>query len=426
MEVIRVQEGGRPLKGEITAGGAKNATLPILAATVLEPARYILRDVPRLRDVFVMADVLKALGGTFSFAEDGTVYIDTRSIEQWEVPDPLMRKMRASILFMGPLLGRFGKVKISQPGGCSIGPRPIDLHVRGFETLGASFEEKHGFLMGNGNQLQGREVHLDFPSVGATENIMLGAVKARGQTIIRNAAKEPEIVDLQNFLNHMGSRILGAGTDVIKIDGERPLQGIEHTIIPDRIEVGTYLIAAAITRGNITIHNVIPEHLDAVISKLREAGFDVEERGDSVSIDARRVDASRPVDIKTMPYPGFPTDMQPQFMALQCLAAGTSVLTENIFENRMKHAEELKRMGARIRVEGRTAIVQGVSSLHGAVVESPPALRAGAALVLAGLAAQNETIVTHISHIERGYEGLTKKLASLGARIEQVSMDAYS
>ncbi len=421
MQGIRIRQGEKPLKGEVKISGSKNAALPIMAGTVLEPGEYVLHDLPILRDIKVMRAVLEALGAVVE-QKGKSLLIDTRDLSSAEIPDYLMRRMRASILFMGPLLGRFGKVKVSQPGGCSIGPRPIDWHIKGLKQLGANFKESHGFLTGWGSSLTGREIHLDFPSVGTTENIMLGAAKARGNTVIRNAAREPEIVDLQNFLNSMGASIVGAGTDLIKITGKKKLQGTEHTVIPDRIEAGTFLLAGAITRGEVKVLNVIPEHLESVIAKVREAGFELQEEGESLTILPSGT-RPNPLDIKTYPYPGFPTDMQPQFMALLTLARGTSVLTENIFENRMKHAEELKRMGAKIRVEGRTAIIEGVERLYGAFVESPPALRAGAALVLAGLAAEGETQVVDIEHIERGYENLVGKLQKLGAEIEVFNVE---
>ncbi len=421
MQGIRIRQGEKPLKGEVKISGSKNAALPVMAATVLEPAEYVLNDIPILRDIKFMKAVLEALGGKVE-QKGNAMLIDTRHLNSTEIPDYLMRRMRASILFMGPLLGRFGKVKVSQPGGCSIGPRPVDWHVKGLQQLGAKFQESHGFLTGWGSSLKGKEIHLDFPSVGTTENIMLGAAKAKGNTIIRNAAREPEIVDLQNFLNSMGAEIIGAGTDMIKITGKKELNGTEHTVIPDRIEAGTFLVAGAITRGEIKLLNVIPEHLESVIAKIKEAGFELVEEGDTLTIFPAGT-APNSLDIKTYPYPGFPTDMQPQFMALLSLARGTSVLTENIFENRMKHAEELKRLGAKIRVEGRTAIIEGVPRLYGAFVESPPALRAGAALVLAGLAAEGETCVVDIEHIERGYEELVGKLQQLGAEIEIIHLE---
>ncbi len=420
MEGIKICQGEKPLKGEIKISGSKNASLPIMAATVLEPAEYILHDVPVLRDIKVMQAVLKALGGRIE-QKGNSMLIDTRDLNSTEIPDYLMRKMRASILFMGPLLGRFGKVKVSQPGGCSIGPRPIDWHVKGLSQMGANFKESHGFLTGWGGSLKGKEIHLDFPSVGTTENLMLGAAKAQGNTVIRNAAREPEIVDLQNFLNSMGAEIIGAGTDMIKITGKKSLSGTEHTVIPDRIEAGTFLLAGAITKGEVKLLNVIPEHLESVIAKIREAGFEIKEEGETLTILSTGITPNS-LDIKTYPYPGFPTDMQPQFMALLSLARGTSVITENIFENRMKHAEELKRLGANIRVEGKTAIIQGVQRLYGAFVESPPALRAGAALVLAGLAAEGETLVADIEHIERGYDNLVGKLKKLGAEVELIKI----
>jgi UDP-N-acetylglucosamine 1-carboxyvinyltransferase len=400
--------------------GAKNAVLPMLAATVLTNHTCLIHDAPDLRDVAVMSEILRRLGATVRWLSNGdrhVLEVDPSGLSVAEVPEQLMREMRSSIFLMGPMLGRLGRVRVSHPGGCAIGPRPIDLHLRGLEALGARIEERFGYIHAEGPRLCGREVHLDFPSVGATENIMMAAVLAEGVTVIRNAAKEPEIVDLQNYLNQMGARIKGAGLDVIRIEGVEHLQGAEYAVSPDRIEAGTFMVAAAITRGRVRIENCIPEHLDAVIAKLQETGVQVHEEASALTVFADR----RPlaVDVKTLPYPGFPTDMQPQFVGLMCTASGTSVVTETIFENRFKHAEELRRMGAQIKTEGRTAVIKGVESLSGATVEATD-LRNGAALVLAGLAAEGTTTVEGIAHIDRGYERLEAKLAGLGARITRV------
>lgn len=404
------------IKGEVEVSGAKNAILPIMAASILSSGVSQIHQVPELNDVRVMGSILSYLGARVTH-EDGVVTIDSRHVHSCEVPDDLMRKMRATIFLMGPLIGRFGEVKISQPGGCCIGPRPIHWHLKGLRALGVDFRECHGFIKGQASSLKGADIHLDFPSVGATENIMMGAVKAKGRTLIRNAAREPEIVDLQNFLNGMGARIRGAGTDVIKVEGVESLSSLEYTVIPDRIETGTFMVAAAITGGHLCLKNVIPEHVEALTAKLLELGVLVSHTSEEIQVQGKY--PLNGVEIKTLPYPGFPTDMQPQFMSLLSLAKGTSIITENVFENRMKHTEELNRMGARIRVEGRTAIVTGVKGLTGAHVEASD-LRAGAALILSGLAAEGETILNHITHIERGYCQIEKKLNSIGACVRLV------
>lgn len=410
------------LCGTVRVSGSKNAVLPMMAATVLTGHPCIIHGVPDLSDVSVMSQILKTLGSEVEFRREAPhghqLVIDASSLHSHEVPEGLMRQMRSSIFLMGPLLARLGKVKVSYPGGCAIGPRPIDLHLRGLQALGARIQEKAGYIVAECNRLTGAEIHLDFPSVGATENIMMAAVLASGTTIIRNAAKEPEIVELQNFLNAMGARVKGAGMDVIRIEGVKELGPAEHTVIPDRIEVGTLMVGAAITRGSVRILNCIPEHVQAVTAKLREAGVRVIEDRNSIIVEAN--DRPAAIDVKTLPYPGFPTDMQAQIMALTCIANGTSVITETIFESRFKHAEELRRMGAKIKTEGRTAVVKGVNSLSGALVEVSD-LRGGAALVLAALAAEGTSVIEGIHHIDRGYERLDEKLRLLGARIERSS-----
>lgn len=405
--------GGNPLRGSVQISGAKNAVLPILAASLMSTGPCRIKDVPKLTDVVVMTEVLTALGAKVSW-QDECLVADASQAGAVEVSSDLMRRMRASNLVLGPLLGRFRRVKLFHPGGCSIGSRPMDLHLKGMQKMGARFEERFGFFEVEVNQLRGADIHLDFPSVGATENLMMAACLAKGTTVIRNAAKEPEIVDLQNFLNSMGAKVRGAGLDVIRIEGVSSLGGCCHQIIPDRIEGGTFMVGAAITGGDVTLTNVIPEHLEPVTAKLRETGAMVEEDGDRLRVVAARV--KRAIDIKTMPYPGFPTDMQPQMMALMAVSQGTSVISESIFENRFKHVDELRRMGADIRLEDRVAIIKGVSRLSGAVVESTD-LRAGAALILAGLAAENGTTVENIFHVDRGYERLVDKFSSLGADI---------
>lgn len=410
--------GGNRLKGTIRASGSKNATLPVLAACILNSASNTIHEVPRLKDVAVMKDVLTYLGAKV-VCEGSTFIVDSTNIQSVEISEDLMRRMRASNLVLGSMLGRFGRVKISYPGGCQIGSRPMNLHFKGMQAMGAVIKERYGYISAQADKLTGADIHLDLPSVGATENLMMAAVLAHGPTTIRNAAKEPEMVDLQNFLNKMGAKVKGAGTDTIKIEGVRrsDLRPAVHTIIPDRIEAGTHLVAAAITGGEVTVTNVIPEHMEPLLAKMREAGVEIIVGDDYVTVQgAGRI---RAVDIKTMPYPGFPTDMQPQMMALLCLAEGTSIITETVFENRFKHVGELRRMGADIKVEGQSAIVKGVKKLSGAYLEATD-LRAGAALVLASLAAENGTILEDVAHIDRGYERLETKYNALGARIVRV------
>ncbi|SJZ35610.1 UDP-N-acetylglucosamine 1-carboxyvinyltransferase [Selenihalanaerobacter shriftii] len=412
-----IVQGGNRLIGEVEISGAKNAVLPILAGTVLSSGKNVIREIPLLRDVKVMKEVLGTLGADVS-QENDVISVDSSLIDSCEIPEYLMRKMRATIFLMGPLLARFNEVRISQPGGCSIGPRPIDLHIKGLKALGVEFTEGHGYLEGKADELVGADIHLDFPSVGATENIMMAATKAKGTTIIRNAAKEPEIIDLQNFLNGMGAQIRGAGTDLIKIKGVQKLESIDYTVIPDRIETGTFMVAAAITNGDILLNNVIPEHVEPIIAKLIEAGVEVKHNQDQIKVTG--VPKVKAVDVKTLPYPGFATDMQPQFMTMLSVAEGTSVVTETIFENRLKHADELRRMGADIRIESRSAIINGIERLSGSVVEASD-LRAGAALVLAGLLAKGETRIDSIYHIDRGYENLESKINNLGGQITRLS-----
>lgn len=408
--------GGARLKGVVAISGAKNAILPILSASLLSESPLVLEGVPCLDDVKIMKDVLRELGVQVNFEGD-VMEINPSGICSTEVSPSLMRAMRASNLVMGALLGRFGRVRVSQPGGCTIGSRPMDLHLKGFIALGAEVVQKHGFIEVECARLEGAEIHLDFPSVGATENIMMAAVLAHGTTIIRNAAREPEIVDLQNFLNKLGAQIKGAGMDVIRIEGVPKVgRDIIYRVIPDRIETGTYMVAAAVTRGDVLIRNTIPEHVEPIAAKLREAGVDIKEKDDWIHV--RGVDQWNALDIRTMPYPGFPTDMQAQMMVFLSLARGTSIITENIFENRFQHVDELRRMGSQIRVEGRSAVVEGVGHLTGAVVEATD-LRAGAALVLGGLASDNTTIIEGLHHINRGYEKLDSKLRMLGAKVRR-------
>jgi len=411
-----VIEGGRPLKGTVKISSAKNAVLPVIAASLLTESECIIEDAPELEDVKVMTEVLNSLGAK-ALREGDSIKISAGTIDSFEAPYDLVRKMRASFLVMGPLLARKGRARISMPGGCAIGSRPIDLHLKGFAALGAQIELGHGFVEAKCDKLKAATIYLDFPSVGATENIMMAAALAEGQTIIGNAAKEPEIIDVANFLNSMGAKIRGAGTDIIKIEGVKELSGISYTVIPDRIETGTYLVAGAITGGNVLLENVVPEHLKPVIAKLIECGADITEEPEGLRV----IGCERPVasDVKTMPYPGFPTDMQAQIMAFLSKACGTSMVIETVFENRYMHVEELKRMGAKIKIEGRSAVVEGVEKLSGAPVKATD-LRAGAALVLAGLAAEGTTKVMHTYHIDRGYVDIVGKLKNLGANIKKV------
>lgn len=412
--------GGHELHGRVKISGAKNAVLPIIAATLLAQDKpCVLDEVPYLNDVCTIAEVLRQLGAKVDFnRQQHTLFVDSTVLKTVDAPYDLVRKMRASFVIMGPLLARYGKVKISMPGGCAIGTRPIDLHLKGFEALGAEIEIGHGFISATApNGLKGTSIYLDFPSVGATENIIMAACMAEGQTILENAAQEPEIIDLANFLNIMGAKIRGAGTNVIKITGVPKLIGHNYTIIPDRIEAGTYMVAVAMTGGDIYIENAISEHLKPVIAKLNEAGVKIEEDIDGIRVSCNK--RPKAIDIKTLPYPGFPTDMQAQFMAMLTIADGTGLVTETVFENRFMHVDELKRMGACIKVDGRTSIVEGVPSLNGCQVKATD-LRAGAAMVLAGLVANGETEVSYIHHIDRGYDNLVEKLCGLGADICRV------
>ncbi|MCC5909644.1 MAG: UDP-N-acetylglucosamine 1-carboxyvinyltransferase [Clostridiaceae bacterium] len=416
MAKIIVEKSG-PLKGTVRASGAKNSVLPILAATLLATEKCVLEDVPPLRDVEVICEVLSSLGADVKKIDREQIEVVATNINHYEAPYELVRKMRASFLVMGPLLARMGKARISMPGGCAIGTRPIDLHLKGFKALGAEITLGHGFVEAKAEKLVGAKIYLDFPSVGATENIMMAAVLAEGQTIIENVAEEPEITDLANLLNKMGANIKGAGTDTIKIQGVKELKGTNHTVIPDRIEAGTYMVAAAMTGGNVLIDNTVIDHLKPVIAKLKESDVEVYEEGNGIRVIApQRLKA---VDIKTLPYPGFPTDMQAQFMALMSVAEGTSVIIETVFENRFMHVSELKRMGADIKIEGRSAIIEGRRGLQGAPVKATD-LRAGAALILAGLVSEGITEVTNIEHIDRGYVDIEKKLVGLGAKIRRV------
>lgn len=406
--------GGKTLKGKITVSGAKNAVLPIIVASLLSEGCCRIQDVPRLADVETICDVLGELGAAVEIEQGGTLKIKCQNIKKYEAPYDYVKKMRASVLVMGPLLARLGKAKISLPGGCAIGTRPIDLHLKGLEALGVRISMEHGYILAEADRLKGARVYLDYPSVGATENIIMAGALAEGTTIIENAAEEPEIVDLANFINSMGGNIKGAGTKVIKIEGVTSLGSTTHTIIPDRIEAGSFLVAGAITGGDLLLENVIIDHLKPVVAKLLETGAEVQEEGNGIRLRSNGV--LKAVDVKTLPYPGFPTDMQAQFMALMAATQGTSIITETVFENRFMHAEELRRMGADIKIEGRSAVVEGCEKLTGAQVKATD-LRAGAALIIAGLAAEGETIISNTYHIDRGYDNIVEKLRSVGAHI---------
>lgn len=409
-----VIEGGRRLSGRVKVSGAKNASLVIIAASILARGKTILENVPKIRDVEVLADIIRGQGCLVNWEEDGSLAIEVPDDVHVETPYELSKQLRASNLLLGSLLGRRREARICLPGGCDIGSRPMDLHLKGLQALGARVTLEHGYVEARSLNVQGGKVYLDFPSVGATENIMMFASTTPGQTTIENAAKEPEIVDLANFLNAMGARIRGAGTDLIRIDGVESLQGTRYAVIPDRIEAGTFMTAATITGGDIVIENIIPTHLHPIKAKLEETGSEiiVENGGIRVKGSGKIL----PVDIKTLPYPGFPTDMQSQMMSLLAIAQGTSVIVENVFENRYQMVDEIKRMGARVKVEGHTAVVEGVKRLYGTRVKATD-LRAGAALVLAGLVAQGRTEIENAHYIYRGYENIEQKLIGLGAKI---------
>lgn len=409
-------EGGQPLFGCVRASGAKNAGLVLMAASIMAEGRTILDNVPQIRDVEVMIKILNDIGVSTAWNEDGSLSICPQPEKiRIKTSYELSKKLRASNLFLGALLGGKGEAMVSLPGGCDIGSRPMDLHIKGVQALGAEVVIEHGFIYARAKKTVGSRVYLDFPSVGATENIMMMAAKTPGVTTLENAAKEPEIVDLANFLNFMGARVRGAGTDIIKIDGVPELKAGRYAIIPDRIEAGTYMVAAAISGGEIIVENIIPTHLHPIIAKLQETGAYIEETEQGIIVKAGP--KILPADIKTLPYPGFPTDMQSQMMALLTLADGHSVIVENVFENRYQIVDELKRMGARIKVEGHTAVVEGTNHLCGTQVKATD-LRAGAALILAALAAQGETVIENATHIFRGYENISEKLISLGARVK--------
>ncbi|MGB3367607.1 MAG: UDP-N-acetylglucosamine 1-carboxyvinyltransferase [Acidaminobacteraceae bacterium] len=412
-----IVEKSESLNGVIKVSGAKNAVLPIMAAALLAEDICFLEDVPNLKDVKVMSDVLRNSGARVSEVKDGILEIHVPEITSYEAPEELLREMRAAFYVMGPLLARRGIAKIPMPGGCAIGSRPIDLHLKGFVAMGATVELGHGVVEVRAEKLVGATIYLDFPSVGATENIMMAATLAEGVTVIQNAAEEPEIIDLANFLNKMGAIVKGAGTDTIRITGVERLGGCRHQVIPDRIEAGTYMIAAAMVGGDVVIENVMTSHLRPIIAKLRECGVEIIEDDDTLRvISTGKIES---VDITTLPYPGFPTDLQAQFMAMLTAAEGTSVVMENVFENRFMHVSELNKMGANIKIEGHSAIIQGKTNLQGSSVNATD-LRAGAALIIAGLSSEGRTEIGQIYHIDRGYDGIEEKLRNIGANIYRV------
>ena len=415
-----VIKGGTPLVGEVEIGGAKNAALAILSAAIMTDETVTIDNLPNVRDINVLLDAIREIGAQVQRVDAHTVRINGSFIRDFNVDNEFIRKIRASYYLIGAMLGKYKKAEVALPGGCNIGSRPIDLHMKGFRALGATVDIEHGMLIASADRLKGTHIYLDKVSVGATINIMMAASMAEGKTIIENAAKEPHVVDVANFLNSMGANIRGAGTDVIRIVGVEKLHKTEYSVIPDQIEAGTFMFAAAATKGDIMLKNVIPKHLEATTAKLLEIGCEVEEFDDAV-----RVVASKPLhhtQVTTLPYPGFPTDMQPQMAVVLGIATGTSTVTESIFENRFKYVDELTRMGANIKVESNIAIINGVERYTGARVNAPD-LRAGAALVIAGLAAEGITVVDDIYYIERGYEDFEHKLSSLGALIEKVSTE---
>jgi UDP-N-acetylglucosamine 1-carboxyvinyltransferase len=408
--------GGKKLSGEVTVSGSKNASLPIFISTILAPGASEIANVPFLRDINTTIKLLETLGATVE-GNGNIVRIDTSNVDSFEATYDLVKTMRASVLVLGPLLARFGRARVSLPGGCAIGARPINLHLKGLAALGAEINLSHGYVEARAKRLKGGRINFDTSTVGGTEHLLMAAVTAKGETILENAAREPEVVDLADILIKMGARIDGAGTDTIRIRGVKELAPVTYSVMPDRIEAGTFMIAAAITGGDVRIRNMKPEHLDALVFKLQDAGVEISNKDNVLRVKGpKRI---RAVNIKTRPYPGFPTDMQAQFMALMCIADGASVISENIFENRFMHVAELLRFGADITIEGSIATVKGVKRLSGAPVMATD-LRASASLILAGLAAENTTEVSRIYHLDRGYEAIEKKLAGLGADIERV------
>ncbi|MCM3225323.1 UDP-N-acetylglucosamine 1-carboxyvinyltransferase [Terribacillus saccharophilus] len=422
MEKIIVR-GGRQLKGSVKVEGAKNAVLPVIAASIVaSKGKSVIHNVPALADVFTINEVLRSMGAEVVFG-NGTITVDATKQMTTEAPFEYVRKMRASVLVLGPLLARFGHAKVALPGGCAIGSRPIDQHLKGFEAMGASVQVGNGFVeLRTEGRLQGAKIYLDVPSVGATENIITAAALADGTTILENCAKEPEIVDLANYLNAMGAKIVGAGTETIRIEGVEELSGAEHVMIADRIEAGTFMVAAAITKGDVLIEGIEMEHVRAAAAKMEEMGVIIKEEANGIRVIGP--DKLTATDVKTLPHPGFPTDMQSQMMALMLCAEGTSIITETVFENRFMHVEEFRRMNAKIKIEGRSVIMEGPTNMQGAEVAATD-LRAGAALILAGLIADGYTRVTELKHLDRGYVNFHGKLAELGADIERVNDEVF-
>ncbi|NWF55971.1 MAG: UDP-N-acetylglucosamine 1-carboxyvinyltransferase [Syntrophaceae bacterium] len=414
MEKMIIQ-GGYRLVGEVSLSGAKNAALPLFAASLLVEDWITLRNVPALADIRTISRLLRMMG-VKTEGESGTVRLSASGLHSFEAPYSMVKTMRASVLVLGPLVAKWKQARVSLPGGCAIGARPINLHLKGLEAMGAKVELKHGYVEASADRLKGAEIYFDISTVTGTENLMMAAALADGRTVLKNAAREPEVVELGQALKKMGAKIEGVGTDVVVIDGVEDLRPIEHTIIPDRIEAGTFMVAAGITQGNVKLLNCNLGHMEAVAAKLKEAGMEIYPEGDGVKVIGPV--NIKPVDVKTLPYPGFPTDMQAQIMALMCLAGGLSVITETVFENRFMHVSEMRRMGADIRIEGKNAIVQGLAHLTGAPVMATD-LRASASLVLAGLAAEGTTEVSRIYHLDRGYEKLDQKLTKLGAKIRR-------
>lgn len=422
MEKIIVR-GGRQLKGSVKVEGAKNAVLPVIAASIVaSKGKSVIHNVPALADVFTINEVLRSMGAEVVFG-NGTIAVDATKQMTTEAPFEYVRKMRASVLVLGPLLARFGHAKVALPGGCAIGSRPIDQHLKGFEAMGANVQVGNGFVeLRTEGRLQGAKIYLDVPSVGATENIITAAALAEGTTILENCAKEPEIVDLANYLNAMGAKIVGAGTETIRIEGVEELSGAEHVMIADRIEAGTFMVAAAITKGDVLIEGIEMEHVRAAAAKMEEMGVIIKEEANGIRVIGP--DKLSATDVKTLPHPGFPTDMQSQMMALMLCAEGTSIITETVFENRFMHVEEFRRMNANIKIEGRSVIMEGPTNMQGAEVAATD-LRAGAALILAGLIADGYTRVTELKHLDRGYVNFHGKLAELGADIERVNDEVF-
>ncbi len=420
MDAYRIV-GGKGLEGEIAIGGAKNAALPILCATLVEKGTYILKNVPALKDIKTLSKVLEKLGLKVENLDKNTLKVVNEGLKSIEATYDLVKTMRASFTVMGPILAHEKRAKVSLPGGCAIGARPVDLHLKGFEALGCEIQIHHGYVEAEAKELKGAKIVLDFPSVGATENIIMAAVKAKGETILENAAREPEIDDLCNFLVSMGAKIQGIGTSKIVIEGVEKLYPGEYTIIPDRIEAGTYLVLSILSKGKVKVKGAVREHMDSFLAKLEEMGAEIKGEGDFMWIETP-VENLKPVIVKTMPHPGFPTDLQAQIMTLMSIVKGTSEIKETIFENRFMHVSELNRMGANIKIDGNRALIEGVEKFEYAEVMASD-LRAGASLVIAGLYAEGETIVTRIYHIDRGYEALEDKLVKLGAHIERIKVE---